>query len=171
MEEIKNRYRIEDPDLDAIEEIWVYPDYIQYNIEWGWGRKQFGKYEYKVEWKKLFLRALDYQFYLDDYDCNRTWPFYFIKDWKFDDKEANRFTQWSVDDTKKEIEASKEVGKEADRRILEALENADETTEEVEDLVEWHEFKHPADYSRYSTNAKKWILEKIKNKDWDKSDL
>ena len=75
---------------------------------------------------------------------------------------------YSID---KKIEASKEVGKEADRRILEALENADETTEEVEDLVEWHEFKHPADYSRYSTNAKKWILEKIKNKDWDKSDL
>jgi hypothetical protein len=36
MTEIKdNHYCIEDPDLDAIEEIWVYPDYIQYNVEWG----------------------------------------------------------------------------------------------------------------------------------------
>ena len=168
MEENKNNhYCAEDPDLDVIEEIWVYPDYIQYNLEWGWWRKQLGKYKYKVEWKKLFVRAFDYQFYLDDYDCNRTWPFHFITNWELDLEGTKQFTQWCVDDTKKEIEATKKVGKDADRRILEALEYADDTIEEFGDLVEWHEFKTPDDYSRYSTNAKKWILEKIKNKDFD----
>jgi hypothetical protein len=29
-----NHWCAEDPDLDAIEEIWVYSDYIQYNVEW-----------------------------------------------------------------------------------------------------------------------------------------
>ena len=167
MDEIKIPYRIEDPDLDAIEEIWVYPDYIQYNLEWWWWRRQEGKYEYRIEWTKLFVKPIDYEFYLDDYDDNRTGPFQFIKDWEFNDEEANRFTQWCVDDSKKKIERQKKQWKDADKEILEALDYADFMIEEFEDLVGWHEFKIPDDYSRYSDNAKKWILEKIKNKDWD----
>lgn len=167
MDEIKISYRIEDPDLDAIEEIWVYPDYIQYNLEWWWWRRQEGKYEYRIEWTKLFVKPIDYEFYLDDYDDNRTGPFQFIKDWEFNDEEANRFTQWCVDDSKKKIERQKKQWKDADKEILEALDYADFMIEEFEDLVGWHEFKTPDDYSRYSDNAKKWILEKIKNKDWD----
>lgn len=169
MEEKKilEHYCAEDPDLDAVEEIWVYPDYIQYNVEWGWWRKNLWKFEYKVEWKKLFVKAFDYKFYLEDYDCNRTWPFHLIKDWEFNDEEANRFTQWCVDDTKKEIEELKKAGHNPDSDILEALEYADDITDEAEDLAEWHEFKTPDSYTRYSTNAKKWILEKIKNKDFD----
>ena len=68
MEEKKlsNHYCVEDPDLDATEEIWVYPDYIQYNVEWGWWWKNLWKLEYKVEWKKLFVKVFDYQFYLNE---------------------------------------------------------------------------------------------------------
>ena len=50
---------------------------------------------------------------------------------------------------------------------MEALEYADDITDEAEDLVEWHEFKTPDSYTRYSANAKKRILEKIRNEDWD----
>lgn len=169
MEEKKilEHYCAEDPDLDCNEEIWVYPNYIQYNT-WCWPFAEYYiKLEYKVEWKFLLVRAIDYIFNDPGYDLEWYRKFHFIKDWELDLEETKKFTQWCVDECKAHMKEERKQGNNSDSEILEVLEYADDIIADAQDLVEWHEFKTTNDYTRYSTNAKKRIIEKIKNKDFN----
>lgn len=156
----------EDCDSDVCEEIRVFPDYIKYNT-WCWPCWiDYSKLEYKVEWFTLYVKAFEYAYVSFDNDFEETKPFYFIKDWKLDTDEFNRYIDRCIEDWKKEAKDAGEEYTEEDRQF--DIECAIDVIDDAKKYSEWHEFQYIDWPDRYSTNARRWIMRKVKNKDWDR---
>ena len=159
---------------DVAEQIRVFPDYIQYNTRCWPCRIDYAKYHYKVEWKKLFVKGFEYAYADFGEKYRQTEPFFFIKDWKFDEKIAEEYKKWKVKSWKRIHEELKKehtddprfqgVFTKEDKKYY--IKIAEERTEYIKSFLQWHEFKFDGD-SRYSENAKNWIMKKIDNKDFD----
>lgn len=159
---------------DVSEEIRVFPDYIQYNTRCWPCWIDYTKYFYKVDWKKLFVKAFEYAYVDFGEDYEETDKFYFLKDWKFDNKVAEEYKKWKIMDWKRIHEELKQEYKDDpdfQRDYTEEDEKEDIETAEfrawyTKHLAEWHEFKYNW-HSRYSRKARNYIIKKIENKDFD----
>lgn len=162
------------PGWDVAEMIRVFPDYIQYNTWCGPCWVDYAKYHYKIQWDQLLVKAFEYA-YVEFWEKYRqTEPFYFFRDWKFDEKIAEEYKKWMLENWRricKELNEQhksdphfqKDFTSEDENRYLKL---AEDKIEYCKDFAEWHEFEFDGD-SRYSDNAKNRIMEKIKNKDFD----
>ena len=161
---------------DVAEMIRVFPEYIQYNTWCGPCWVDYAKYHYKVAWNELMVKAFEYAYVDFGEDYRQTEPFYFFRDWKFDEKVAEEYKKWKIESwmrihekLKKEHEWDLrfqwEYTKEDENRYIKL---AEEKMEYIQSLAQWHEFEFDGD-SRYSDNAKNYILAKIANKDFDQN--
>ncbi len=156
---------------DMVEQIRVFPNYIQYNTS----HEDYAKYYYKLKWKKLFVKAFEYILEVPYFDMEKKWYdmlwFHFIKDWKFDKKVTEEFMTFRVEYHKVGFQQWIGWSEEAENRFNEEAENrfneeAEKTIKKTKSFVKWHEFTFDGD-KRYSTDAKNRIIEKIKNKNFD----
>ena len=160
---------------DVAEEIRVFDGFIWYNTRCWPCRIDHVKYDYKIEWDKLFVKAFEADLVEFWKDYKETKPFYFLSRWKVIEQEVERYKKWFIKNSKRIHKELKEEHKDDPRfqkryskeEKKEDLEHADWRSRfYYKYLAEWHEFKYNW-HSRYSNNAKKWILKKINEEDFD----
>ena len=161
---------------DVAEMIRVFPDYIQYDTWCGPCWIDYAKYHYKVAWNELIVKAFEYAYVDFGGNYEETKPFYFFRDWKFDEKVAEEYKKWKIEDwirihekLKKEHEGDLRFHWEYNGEDKDySIKLAEEKIEYVQSLAQWHEFEFDGD-SRYSLKAKNYILAKIAKKDFDQN--
>ena len=159
---------------DVAEEIRVFPDYIQYNTRCWPCWIDYTKYNYKIEWTKLFVKAFESSLveFWEDYE--ETAPFELIKNWEVDKKVASEYRKFRVQNWKRiHYELKKEYKDDpmfqTPYTLKDEKEDLDHATIRIsyyKYLTNWHEFKFNW-HSRYSERAKKWIIKKVKNENFD----
>ena len=161
-------------ETDVREEIAVYPEYIQYNTRCWPCRIDYAKFEYKVEWKKLFVKAFEYAYVEFGKNYEETDPFFFLKEWKFDEKVAEEHKERMIKNMKRIHEEQKKEHKDDPRFQWDfTKEDEDYRTKTAKErswyaktIMEWHEFKY-VPHTCCSRKARNYIIRKIENKDFD----
>lgn len=157
-------------DTDVCEEIRVFPDYIQYNTRCWPCWIDYSKLEYKLEWGKLLVKAFEYAYVDFDHQYEETDKFYLLRDWKLNSDEFNRYLDWYMKESPKEFLTKKKEKPDLQYTQKDRQEDIDRVSSVLNDAKkysEWHEFKYIKWPERYSTKARKWIINKIENKDFD----
>ena len=173
MIETKPPYEVfvsEEFDTDVCEEIRVFPDYIQYNTRCWPCWIDYSKLEYKLEWGKLLVKAFEYAYVDFDHQYEETDKFYLLSDWKLNSDEFNRYLDWYMKESPKEFLTKKKEKPDLQYTQKDRQEDIDRVSSVLNDAKkysEWHEFKYIKWPERYSTKARKWIINKIENRDFD----
>ena len=159
---------------DVEEEIRVYPDYIKYNT-WCWPcRIDYTKYNYKLEWDKLLIKAFDISIIEFWKDYEETEPFNIIKNWELNKTVTQQYRKWYIKNWRRiHYELKREYKDDLNLQRpytiedeKEHLDNAVWRLSYYKSLTKRHEFKFDW-HSRYSWKAKKRIINRIKRKDFN----
>ncbi len=116
------------------------------------------------------VKAFEYAYVDFDHQYEETDKFYLLRDWKLNSDEFNRYLDWYMKESPKEF-LTKKKGKpdlqytQKDRQ--EDIDRVSSVLNDAKKYSEWHEFKYIKWPERYSTKARKWIINKIENRDFD----
>jgi hypothetical protein len=132
-------------DTDVSETVKVKWDKIYYDT-WCWPfiREDFAVYEYKLKWDDLLIKCINYsklRYYSPEYN---SWKLVYIKNWKINEK--------AIEEVNKRHRSVSKDGEDL------------YSIEDFEKMIKWHKRKYRR-YNRFSPEAKKYILEQIKNKE------
>ena len=116
------------------------------------------------------VKAFEYAYVDFDHQYEETDKFYLLSDWKLNSDEFNRYLDWYMKESPKEFLKKKKEKPDlqyTQKDRQEDIVRVSSVLNDTKKYSEWHEFKYIKWPERYSTKAKKWIIHKIKNQDFD----
>lgn len=116
------------------------------------------------------VKAFEYAYVDFDHQYEETDKFYLLSDWKLNSDEFNRYLDWYMKESPKEFLKKKKENPDLQYTQKDRQEDIDRVSSVLNDTKKYsesHEFKYIKWPERYSTKAKKWIIHKIKNQDFD----
>ena len=138
---------------DVYEEIDVYKDYISYNNSCPWCWRNYYKFEYKIDWDKLFIRCVEYIHTVDYSSCQISFAWYvFVRDW-----ELNKDVLKDYFNNERKWEKTR---CDAHRKF--------QFRDEIRRSLDRFEFKQDRIRCRFTNTAKDRIIKQIKNKNFKK---
>lgn len=116
------------------------------------------------------VKAFEYAYVDFDHQYEETDKFYLLRDWKLSSDEFNRYADWYMKESPKEFLTKKKEKPDLQYTQKDRQEDIDRVSrvlDAAKKYSEWHEFRYIKWPERYSTKARKWIINKIENKDFD----
>lgn len=139
-------------ETDVNEEIDVYEDHIRYENYCPWVWEDYYDFAYKVEWDKLFVKAINFENLHFGKNYEKT-LYKFITNWKYNNDEMLKYFN--------DHQRLEHNWYDAHWKF--------EYRDYVKNTLNRHEFKQERNWSdHFSNTAKNWIMKQIKNKNFKK---